>query len=89
MVESLDSDLNNQITLAEFASEPKIFNAIDTNKNQGLTRTEVKAAYKKNLPIPKVKEPAPEVTALDAETRKRVSFFNREKPFALIFGTHT
>lgn len=47
MVESLDSDQNNKITLAEFTSEPNIFESIDTNNDQALTLLEVKAAYKK------------------------------------------
>ena len=71
MVESLDSDQNNKITLAEFTSEPNIFESIDTNNDQVLTQLEVKAAYKKNLPIPKIAEPAPEVSAYDPKTKNK------------------
>ena len=53
MVESLDSNKDDTITLEEFASAPAIFRAIDVNQDQAITRAEVIKARKKSPPAPR------------------------------------
>ena len=89
MVESLDTNKNDRITLEEFASDAAIFQAIDANQDQAITRAEVAEARKKTPPAPILNEEAPKLSALDPKTGKMVSLRARDRPYALIFGTHT
>jgi len=89
MIHSLDSDHSGQISLSEFHSSKKIFTFIDSNKDGLLSKPEVRAAEKLSPPPPEPGENTPLLSALDPQTGKPVNLFNRERPFALIFGTHT
>ncbi|MEM9079641.1 MAG: hypothetical protein AAGC74_03000 [Verrucomicrobiota bacterium] len=89
MVHSLDSDQNDRISLAEFHSDPAIFKLIDSNNDDEITFEEVQAARKQTPAPPQLDDPAPKLTALDTLTNRPVPLHNRERPFALIFGTFT
>ena len=89
MVESLDTNKDDKVTLEEFASEAAIFQAIDENQDQAITRAEVTEARKQTPPAPVLHEIAPRLSALDPETGKMVPLHGRDRPYALIFGTHT
>jgi len=89
MLESMDIDKNDLITKEEFISSDKIFDFIDKDSNGELSATELRAARKTSHPVPKVGEPAPTIKAYDPISGKIVSLSNRDKPYALIFGTHT
>ena len=89
MVESLDSDQNDKISMEEFASAPAIFRAIDKNEDQVITKSEVRFARKRIPPAPKTAEIAPKISAMDLKTKQPVALHGRERAFALIFGTHT
>lgn len=89
MVESVDANANDKITLGEFPGDPAIFHSIDLNQDDVITRDEVTKARKASPPAPVLNEPALELTALDPKTGKLVELHGRDRPFALIFGTHT
>jgi len=89
MVESFDSDQDDKISLEEFISAPAIFRAIDRNEDQVITKAEVRIARKQVPPAPKEGEAAPKVGAVDLKMKNAVSLHGRDRPFALIFGTHT
>ena len=89
MVESLDANKDDRITLEEFASDTAIFQAIDENEDQVITQAEVSKARKKTPPAPVLNEQAPKLSALDPKTGKKVPLHGRDRPYALIFGTHT
>lgn len=89
MVESLDTNKDDRITLEEFVSAPTVFQAIDVNQDQVITRTEVLRARKKSPQAPVLHETAPKLSALDPGTGKMIPLHGRDRPYALIFGTHT
>ena len=89
MLKSMDIDKNDLITKEEFISSNSIFDFIDKDSNGELSAEELRIARKTIQPVPQVGEPAPTIKAYDPISGKIVSLSNRDKPYALIFGTHT
>jgi len=89
MTQSMDSDQSGSISKKEFIGSAEVFKFIDKNKDGAITIHEVTRARKSTLAPPKVGDPAPSVSALDPKAEKVIKLYKRERPFALIFGTHT
>ena len=89
MVQSMDADHSGEISREEFLSSDKVFHAIDQNKDGNITFKEVEKARKSTPAAPRLGEVVPKLTTLDPKTGKPVDLHHRDRPFALIFGTHT
>ena len=89
MLESMDIDKNDLITKEEFISSDKIFDFIDINNNGQISAKELQVARKTSPSPPKVGDEAPTIKAYDPVSNKMVNLSKRDRPYALIFGTHT
>ncbi|MGI9240057.1 MAG: hypothetical protein ACR2RV_04620 [Verrucomicrobiales bacterium] len=89
MVQSMDSDRSGTVSRKEFLSSREVFDFIDQDRDGALTRKEVLGARKSTPAPPETGDPAPPISALDPSSGKSVKLHERDRPFALIFGTHT
>ena len=89
MAKSLDSNHDDRVSLAEFHGDDAIFHHIDSDDDLFLTLEEIRVARKQCPEPPQLGDVVPKLTALALKTKEPISLHNRERPFALIFGTFT